>query len=53
MSRPKPRIRQNIYGNWYGYVGTSKVRFFYGWPEQQEQEAREWLNKQLAASKKQ
>lgn len=43
----KPRVRQNLYGNWYGYIGTSKVEYFSGTPRNQEEQARRWLSDQL------
>jgi hypothetical protein len=38
----RARIRQNIWGNWNGYVGTRKVREF----GTDEREAAAWLEKQ-------
>lgn len=46
----RPRIRQNIYGNWYGYRGTTKVEWFFGQCGGQ-QEASEWLSDQIKADK--
>lgn len=34
----KYRIRKNLYGNWYGYLGRTKVAAF-----QYENDARVWL----------
>jgi hypothetical protein len=46
-SAAKPRIRQTIYDNWYGYLGTRKVEYFSGTPRNQEEQARRWLESQL------
>ncbi len=38
------RIRENRWGNWYGYAGRKRVEMFFASPEKsQEQSAREWL----------
>lgn len=43
---PKRRIRQNIWGNWYGYEGTKRVREFSNGPyASAEQDAQDWLNR--------
>lgn len=49
----KPSIRQNIYGNWYGYKGRSLVASF-GNSSQgtAEQAANEWLRVQQAPVRK-
>jgi hypothetical protein len=40
----KRRIRQNAYGNWYGYIGTRRVEQFFNSPEEtMEQQANRWL----------
>lgn len=42
----KASIKQNIYGNWYGYLGGRKVESFFGSGGSgggQEFEARQWL----------
>jgi len=44
----KAKIRQNIYGNWYGYIGTRKVEWFFGTTTEQEREANEWLQMKQA-----
>jgi hypothetical protein len=41
----KARIHQNIYGNWYGYLGTRRVEMFFGHPWEQEQDAKAWLER--------
>lgn len=42
----KRRIRQNIWGNWYGYEGTRRViEFANGILGSAEQYANEWLNR--------
>lgn len=44
MSNLKRRIRQNRYDNWYGYLGTQRVRAFGNTPEETaEQQAQRWL----------
>jgi hypothetical protein len=47
----KPRIRQNIYGNWYGYLGNHRVESFFGSVEVQEEKAIEWLYAQIEMAK--
>ena len=50
----KPRIRQNIYGNWYGYIGARKVEMFFGsggCGGEQELLAKEWLAAQQKGNK--
>jgi hypothetical protein len=50
----KPHIRQNIYGNWYGYIGTRKAEWFYNTPEETSEEmAKRWLAKQRREAIKQ
>jgi hypothetical protein len=40
----KARIKQNIYGNWYGYLGNKRVMEFGETSEfTQEQNAQRWL----------
>jgi len=40
----KARIKQNAWGNWYGYLGTKKVASFANSPtETMEQQAQAWL----------
>lgn len=40
----KARIKQNVWGNWYGYLGSRKVIAFADGPENtMEQEAQIWL----------
>lgn len=40
----KPRIRKNVWDNWYGYIGTRRVVMFTNTPTQtQEQQAKQWL----------
>jgi hypothetical protein len=40
----KRRIKQNAWGNWYGYEGSRKVKDFAESPyESQEQAAKSWL----------
>jgi hypothetical protein len=39
----KAAIRQNVYGNWYGYLGGRKVEWFTGSTTEQELAAHEWL----------
>jgi hypothetical protein len=44
----KAKIRQNIYGNWYGYIGARKVEMFFGsggCGGEQEFQAKQWLAK--------
>ena len=44
-----PRIRRNVDGNWYGYLGTKKVAWFVNTPEEsQEDQAKRWLAEQRA-----
>lgn len=38
------RIRENAYGNWYGYIGTRRVELFLGSSFEQERAARQWLD---------
>ncbi len=41
----KYRIKQNAWGNWYGYKGTRKVESFSSSPyESQEEQALRWLD---------
>jgi hypothetical protein len=45
----KPRIKQNIYGNWYGYLGNHRAEMFFGcggFGGEQERQAQEWLAQQ-------
>jgi hypothetical protein len=45
----KARIRENIYGNWYGYLGNRRVEmFFNSSTETMEQAAKRWLTEQQA-----
>ena len=38
------RIRQNVWGNWYGYIGTRKVQWFFDNSfGTQEEHAKRWL----------
>jgi hypothetical protein len=40
-------IRQNAWGNWYGYIGRRKARAFFNTATQtQEQQANDWLTEQ-------
>lgn len=40
----KKRIRQNVWGNWYGYEGRNKVATFFDSPEgTQAEHAKNWL----------
>jgi len=40
----KARIKQNAWGNWYGYLGNKKVESFSNTPtETMEQQAQVWL----------
>jgi hypothetical protein len=40
----KPRIRQNRYDNWYGYMGTRRVEAFGSTPtDSAEENAKAWL----------
>jgi hypothetical protein len=52
-NKMKARIKQNAWGNWYGYLGNRKVECFfndaYG---TQEQHAQEWLAEQEARTPK-
>jgi hypothetical protein len=41
----KARIHQNIYGNWYGYLGTRRVEMFFGPAWEQERSAKAWLHR--------
>jgi len=46
----KITIRQNVWGNWYGYRSGRRVEsFFNSAEESQEQAAQRWLREQLAA----
>jgi hypothetical protein len=36
-------VKQNRYGNWYGYRGTRKINYFFGAGCSQEQQAFRWL----------
>lgn len=46
---PRARIRENAWGNWYGYIGNKRVEQFFNTPEEtQEQQARRWLAEQEA-----
>src|SRR5262245_50669796 len=41
---PKPRIKQNRWDNWYGYLGSKKVIAFFNSPEEtMEEAAQRWL----------
>ena len=43
----KPRIKQNAWGNWYGYLGNRKIECFFNDDQgTQEQHAQEWLAEQ-------
>ena len=43
----KARIQHNVWGNWYGYLGTKRVAQFFNTPtETQEQQANQWLTEQ-------
>lgn len=45
----KASIRQNVWGNWYGYIGGKKVEWFLeDAGTTQEQNAKAWLAKQKA-----
>jgi hypothetical protein len=44
----KARIRENAYGNWYGYVGNKKVQMFYGNHVAQQFDAEKWLERVTA-----
>lgn len=45
---PQPRIKQTVWGNWYGYLGSKKVTHFnYDLDGSQEQNARRWLANQM------
>ena len=45
--KPKARIHQNVWGNWYGYLGTRRVIAFGNGPEATaEQAANAWLQEQ-------
>lgn len=47
---PTYRIRQNQWGNWYGYKGTKRVEAFGNSPEfTAEQAAQSWLRTMQAA----
>jgi hypothetical protein len=38
-------IRENVWGNWYGYVSGRKVMPFFSTPDtSQEEEAWDWFN---------
>jgi hypothetical protein len=41
----KVKIRQNIYGNWYGYISGRKVEWFFGSTTEQKIAAHKWLEK--------
>jgi len=43
----KARIKQNVRGNWYGYLGTGRVRAF----GTDQQEANDWLADPVAYDK--
>jgi hypothetical protein len=44
MKPRKARIKQNAWGNWYGYLGVSRVESFANTPyESAEQMAQRWL----------
>lgn len=48
-------IRQNVYGNWYGYKSTRKVECFFGIPKfhySQEEAAFDWLHSRQLMSLK-
>lgn len=48
----KAKIKQNAWGNWYGYIGTRKVAAFSNSPTQsQEDAAKEWLDQQMPTAK--
>jgi hypothetical protein len=43
----KPRIHQNVWGNWYGYIGRKRVIAFGNSKEETaEQAANRWLKEQ-------
>lgn len=45
MKAPKRRIRQNAWGNWYGYEGTRRVAEFMNTPcESMEAQAKRWVS---------
>lgn len=45
----KARIKENRYGNWYGYLGTRRVESFFNDSQgSQEDHAKEWLARQNA-----
>lgn len=45
----KPRIRQNVWGNWYGYLGNRRVEAFANGREySMERAAQNWLAEQMA-----
>ena len=44
-SSGKRRIKQNVWGNWYGYEGSKRVKAFCETPEySMEQNAERWRN---------
>lgn len=44
MTNLKPRIRENRWGNWYGYLGNRKVEWFMNDDNgTQEENAKKWL----------
>jgi len=39
----KRRIKQNVWGNWYGYIGSKRAEAFFNTPEHSmEQNAKMW-----------
>lgn len=49
----KCRIRQTVWGNWYGYCGNKKVIEFGELPtDTSEQQATEWLKQQKESYEK-
>jgi len=53
VKQPKRRIKQNVWGNWYGYEGSKRVEAFCDMPEfTAEDAAQAWLEgKPLVHSK--
>lgn len=44
------RAKANQYGNWYGYIGSTKAKYFFGDFIDQQFEAEAWVNLMVNAS---
>lgn len=44
------RAKANQYGNWYGYIGSTKTKYFFGDYIDQQFDAKDWVNLIVNAS---